>query len=292
MATRGASRNVQSNDHRFTNESYMFLFFLISIDDSDHKQWYNDGQMEKPIFKKLVIVKTCIIAFAGDLVNLLEAEESNDEEEANYEQRWTMKMKLLNRQSYAECSWTVTVSKDDTVVLDGAGDKKSIEERSAIESNTSDYDREKFQERLAKLSGGVAVLKVRPCLMRELLISFKRDGVSEGKFSEVLLNEMDNFRKACISVEVNYMPPVTFIVIQKRNHTCFFPVRHGDRASTDTSGNILRGTVLDTKICHPFEFDFYLCSHGGIQALSLPYSLQLVRIDKARGSLEANVEVK
>ncbi|KAL7594765.1 chaperonin CPN60-2, mitochondrial [Lactuca sativa] len=59
----------------------------------------------------------------------------------------------------------VTVSKDDTVVLDGAGDKKSIEERceqirSAIESSTSDYDKEKFQERLAKLSGGIAVLKI------------------------------------------------------------------------------------------------------------------------------------
>ncbi|KAM0013629.1 putative chaperonin Cpn60/TCP-1 family, groEL-like apical domain superfamily [Helianthus debilis subsp. tardiflorus] len=54
----------------------------------------------------------------------------------------------------------VTVSKDDTVVLDGAGDKKSIEERceqirSAVESSTSDYDKEKLQERLAKLSGGI-----------------------------------------------------------------------------------------------------------------------------------------
>nr|XP_043611207.1 chaperonin CPN60-2, mitochondrial-like [Erigeron canadensis] len=59
----------------------------------------------------------------------------------------------------------VTVSKDDTVVLDGAGDKKSIEERckqirSAMESTTNEYDREKLQERLAKLSGGVAVLKI------------------------------------------------------------------------------------------------------------------------------------
>ncbi|TVU30452.1 hypothetical protein EJB05_22077 [Eragrostis curvula] len=59
----------------------------------------------------------------------------------------------------------VTVSKDDTVILDGAGDKKFIEERaeqirSAIEQSTSDYDKEKLQERLAKLSGGVAVLKI------------------------------------------------------------------------------------------------------------------------------------
>ncbi|XP_043707410.1 chaperonin CPN60-2, mitochondrial [Telopea speciosissima] len=59
----------------------------------------------------------------------------------------------------------VTISKDDTVILDGAGDKKAIEERcdqlrSGIELSTSDYDKEKLQERLAKLSGGVAVLKV------------------------------------------------------------------------------------------------------------------------------------
>ncbi|XP_068661272.1 chaperonin CPN60-2, mitochondrial [Aristolochia californica] len=59
----------------------------------------------------------------------------------------------------------VTVSKDDTVILDGAGDKKDIEERcqqlrEAITLSTSDYDREKLEERLAKLSGGVAVLKV------------------------------------------------------------------------------------------------------------------------------------
>lgn len=59
----------------------------------------------------------------------------------------------------------VTVSKDDTIMLDGAGETSAIEERcdqlkEAIVEATSDYDREKMQERLAKLSGGVAVLKV------------------------------------------------------------------------------------------------------------------------------------
>ncbi|CAJ2628769.1 unnamed protein product [Trifolium pratense] len=54
----------------------------------------------------------------------------------------------------------ITISKDDTVILDGAGDKKAIEERceqirSTVENSTSDYDKEKLQERLAKLSGGV-----------------------------------------------------------------------------------------------------------------------------------------
>jgi chaperonin GroEL len=59
----------------------------------------------------------------------------------------------------------VVVKKDDTTVVDGAGAKKDIEGRVAqirtqIEDTTSDYDKEKLQERLAKLAGGVAVIKV------------------------------------------------------------------------------------------------------------------------------------
>ena len=59
----------------------------------------------------------------------------------------------------------VVVTKDDTTIIDGSGDKAAIEARKAqikkeIEKTTSDYDREKLQERLGKLSGGVAVLKV------------------------------------------------------------------------------------------------------------------------------------
>jgi chaperonin GroEL len=59
----------------------------------------------------------------------------------------------------------VTVDKDNTTIVDGAGTQKSIEGRirqlrAQIEETTSDYDREKLQERLAKLAGGVAVIKV------------------------------------------------------------------------------------------------------------------------------------
>ena len=59
----------------------------------------------------------------------------------------------------------VKVTKENTVIVDGAGDSKEIRARAAqierqIETTTSDYDREKLQERLAKLSGGVAVIKV------------------------------------------------------------------------------------------------------------------------------------
>jgi chaperonin GroEL len=57
------------------------------------------------------------------------------------------------------------VTKDDTTIISGAGDKKDIEARCSqirqqIESTTSEYDREKLQERLAKLAGGVAVVRV------------------------------------------------------------------------------------------------------------------------------------
>jgi chaperonin GroEL len=59
----------------------------------------------------------------------------------------------------------VTVDKDNTTIIDGAGTPKNIEARikqlrNQIEETTSDYDREKLQERLAKLAGGVAVIKV------------------------------------------------------------------------------------------------------------------------------------
>ena len=60
---------------------------------------------------------------------------------------------------------SVKVDKENTIIVDGAGDKNEIQGRiamirSQIETTTSDYDKEKLQERLAKLSGGVAVIKV------------------------------------------------------------------------------------------------------------------------------------
>ncbi|KAK1295614.1 Protein argonaute 1B [Acorus calamus] len=97
-----------------------------------------------------------------------------------------------------------------------------------------------------------------------------KDGVSEGQFYQVLLYELDAIRKACASLESNYQPPVTFVVVQKRHHTRLFANNHRDNRSVDKSGNILPGTVVDSKICHPTEFDFYLCSHAGIQGTSRP----------------------
>jgi chaperonin GroEL len=88
----------------------------------------------------------------------------------------------------------IVVTKDDTTVIDGAGDKTAIEDRirqirTEIEDTDSDWDREKLQERLAKLSGGVCVLKVGAATEVELkekkhrledAISATRAAIEEG----------------------------------------------------------------------------------------------------------------
>ena len=76
----------------------------------------------------------------------------------------------------------VHITKDDTTIVDGAGEKADIEARVAqirtqIEDTTSDYDREKLQERLAKLAGGVAVIKVGGAT--EVEVKEKKDRVDD-----------------------------------------------------------------------------------------------------------------
>jgi chaperonin GroEL len=86
---------------------------------------------------------------------------------------------------------TLTIGKDDTIMLDGAGSSAAIEERcelirETIETTTSEYEKDKLKERLAKLSGGVAVLKV--------------GGASEVEVNEVKdrLNDALNATKAAL----------------------------------------------------------------------------------------------
>jgi chaperonin GroEL len=74
------------------------------------------------------------------------------------------KLENVTEEHLGTCA-KVKVSKDDTIILDGAGSKEVIDERcslirESIEQTTSDYEKEKLQERLAKIAGGVAVIKV------------------------------------------------------------------------------------------------------------------------------------
>ena len=76
----------------------------------------------------------------------------------------------------------VTISKENTILVDGAGQKSDIEGRVAqikaqIEETTSDYDREKLQERLAKLAGGVAVIRVGGAT--EIEVKEKKDRIDD-----------------------------------------------------------------------------------------------------------------
>jgi chaperonin GroEL len=76
----------------------------------------------------------------------------------------------------------ITINKDNTTIVKGAGDKKQIDARVAqiraqIENTTSDYDREKLQERLAKLAGGVAVLYIGAAT--EVEMKEKKDRVND-----------------------------------------------------------------------------------------------------------------
>ncbi|WP_108816541.1 chaperonin GroEL [Loktanella sp. Alg231-35] len=76
----------------------------------------------------------------------------------------------------------VAITKDETTIVDGAGDKGEIEARVAqirgqIEETTSDYDREKLQERVAKLAGGVAVIRVGG--MSEVEVKERKDRVDD-----------------------------------------------------------------------------------------------------------------
>lgn len=95
-------------------------------------------------------------------------------------------------------------------------------------------------------------------------------GVSEGQFDQVVAYEYEALRQACAEMGdpgAKYAPPITFIVVQKRHQTRLFA---RDPRDADRSGNVLPGVVVDKGICHPFEFDFYLNSHAGLQGCNRP----------------------
>ncbi|GJT40545.1 chaperonin CPN60-2, mitochondrial, partial [Tanacetum coccineum] len=134
--------------------------------------------------------------------------------------------------SYMSLSLPVAISKDDTVILDGAGDKKGIEERceqlrSSIELSTFDYDKEKLQERLAKLFGGVSVLKI--------------GGASEAKVGEKKDRVTDALNATKAAVEEGIVPGVA-------------PV-HTIAANAGVEGAVVVGKLLEQD--NP-DFGYYV----------------------------------
>lgn len=96
-----------------------------------------------------------------------------------------------------------------------------------------------------------------------IVFFFRRDGVSEGQFPQVMHHELTAIRNACRKVEQGYEPPISFFVVQKRHHIRLFPA--DSRNSDDRNGNVQAGTIVDSEITHPSHIDFYLVSHASIQ---------------------------
>nr|GLL37597.1 protein argonaute 4-like [Ipomoea trifida] len=83
-----------------------------------------------------------------------------------------------------------------------------------------------------------------------------RDGVSESQFNQVLNIELDQIIEACKFLDEKWSPKFTVIVAQKNHHTKFFQPGSPD--------NVQPGTIIDSKVCHPKNNDFYLCAHAGM----------------------------
>ncbi|GAB2285235.1 hypothetical protein Dimus_019688 [Dionaea muscipula] len=113
-------------------------------------------------------------------------------------------------------------------------------------------------------------------MMRELLSDFCatskglrpkqiiifRDGVGDSQFDQVLNIELEQIKQAYLAPGELDLPKFTVIVAQKNHHIKLF--------QTASPENVPAGTVVDTEIVHPRNYDFYLCSHAGLFGTSRP----------------------
>lgn len=113
-------------------------------------------------------------------------------------------------------------------------------------------------------------------------IIFYRDGVSEGQFNAVRQEEIAALQRACMELQPDYQPKITFIVVQKRHHTRFFPMSPDE--AVGKGRNVPPGTTVDTVITHPSQHDFYLCSHAAIQGTSRPCHYHVIWDDSDFGA--------
>ncbi|XP_035232913.1 protein argonaute-1-like isoform X2 [Stegodyphus dumicola] len=127
------------------------------------------------------------------------------------------------------------------------------------------------QESIQDLSTMVKELLIqfyRATRFKPLRIIMYRDHVSEGQLLPVLSQELLAIREACLKLESDYKPGITYIVVERRHHTRLFCA--DKKYQIGKSGNVPAGTTVDSFITHPSENDFYLCSHAGIQGTSRP----------------------
>ena len=82
------------------------------------------------------------------------------------------------------------------------------------------------------------------------------------------LIDLPELTEACENLGFN--PKITLIVVGKYHKVVFFPADPNNKFNADRNGNCLPGTVVDTDIVSPVEWDYYLCTHAGLLGTSRP----------------------
>ncbi|KAF8759230.1 hypothetical protein HU200_010260 [Digitaria exilis] len=108
---------------------------------------------------------------------------------------------------------------------------------------------------------------------------FYRYGVCESQFKQVLEIEIPEIEKAWKALYDNEKPQITFIVVQKRHSLSLFSNTNKDKDHVAKKQNVMPGTVVDSQICHPAEFDFFLCSNPEVRGPRHPVQYLVLRDD-------------
>ncbi|EIW78043.1 Piwi-domain-containing protein [Coniophora puteana RWD-64-598 SS2] len=119
-----------------------------------------------------------------------------------------------------------------------------------------------------------------------------RDGVSEGQFDSVLVQELPKVQEAFKKVGTGtlagakaqaYKPKLTIIVCGKRHHARFYPT---DSRHADKNGNTQPGTIVDQGVTTVYDFDFYLQAHAGLQGTVKPTHYTVIYDENKLGANE------
>ena len=180
----------------------------------------------------------------------------------------------------------VRIAKEDTTIVNGAGDKAEIDARvgqikAQIEETTSDYDREKLQERLAKLAGGVAVIRVGG--MTEVEVKERKDRVDDAlNATRAAVQEgivpgggvalLQASKKIDTSVALNDDQRRGMELIKRAVQA---PIRQiADNAGVD--GSVVVGKVLESNVAN-FGFDAQTETYGDLFKLGIIDPAKVVR---------------
>jgi len=112
-------------------------------------------------------------------------------------------------------------------------------------------------------------------------VMYFRDGVSEGQYAHILHQEVKALRDLLFSINPKMTTKFTVVVATKRHHVRFFP----QPGLGDKNNNPQPGTLVETGITHPFEYDFYLCAHSAIKGTARPVHYHVLQ-DEAKMTTE------